>query len=87
VALGDVARVVDPGEDVEVAQPRDHHPARPVVRGTDAAATSSEVALHDSASRVVVGMRRSRLGNFMRGSIASRLRRRAPDLQIDEVSA
>ena len=57
------------------------------VRGVDAAATLGDVALREGASRVVVGTRRSRLGNLVRGSIASRIRRRAPDLQVDEVRA
>ena len=55
------------------------------VRGVDAAATLGDVALREGASRLVVGTRRSRLGNLVRGSIASRIRRRAPDLQVDEV--
>jgi two-component system sensor histidine kinase KdpD len=57
------------------------------VRGTDAAAALSDVALRDGASRVVVGTRRSRLGNLVRGSVASRIRRRAPVLMVDEVHA
>jgi two-component system sensor histidine kinase KdpD len=57
------------------------------VRGTDAAAALGDVALREGASRVVVGTRRSRLGNLVRGSVAARIRRRAPVLQVDEVRA
>jgi two-component system, OmpR family, sensor histidine kinase KdpD len=57
------------------------------VRGADAAATLVDVALRDGASLVVVGTRGSRVANLVRGSIASRIRRRAPDLQVDEVCA
>ena len=57
------------------------------VRGADAAATLGDVALREGASRVVVGTRRSRLGNLVRGSVASRIRRRAPVLRVDEVRA
>ena len=55
------------------------------VRGADAAATLVDLAVRDGAGRVVVGTRRSRLGNLVRGSVASRIRRRAPILQVDEV--
>jgi two-component system sensor histidine kinase KdpD len=57
------------------------------VRGTNAADTLGDVALREGASRVVVGTRRSRIGNLVRGSVASRIRRRAPGLDVDEVAA
>jgi len=57
------------------------------VRGTNAADALSEIARRESAGRVVVGTHRSRLGNLVRGSVASRIRRRAPGLQVDEVAA
>jgi two-component system sensor histidine kinase KdpD len=57
------------------------------VRGTNAADTLGDIALREGASRVVVGTRRSRLGNLVRGSVASRIRRRAPGLEVDEVAA
>jgi two-component system sensor histidine kinase KdpD len=57
------------------------------VRGTNAADALSEIARRERAGRVVVGTRRSRLGNLVRGSVASRIRRRAPALQVDEVAA
>jgi nucleotide-binding universal stress UspA family protein len=56
------------------------------VRGTNPADTLGDIALRESANRVVVGTRRSRLGKLVRGSVASRIRRRVPDLQVDEVS-
>ena len=57
------------------------------VHGTNPADTLGDIALRESANRVVVGTRRSRFGNLVRGSVASRIRRRVPDLQVDEVSA
>ena len=57
------------------------------VRGTNPADTLGDIALRESANRVVVGNRRSRLGSLVRGSVASRIRRRVPDLQVDEVRA
>ena len=57
------------------------------VRGTNAADTLGDVALREGASRVVVGTRRSRIGNLVRGSVASRIRRHAPGLEVDEVAA
>jgi two-component system, OmpR family, sensor histidine kinase KdpD len=57
------------------------------VRGTNAADVLGDMARRENASRVVVGLRPSRLGHLVRGSVASRVRRRAPGLQVDEVRA
>ena len=57
------------------------------VRGSDPAVVLSDVALQDGAGRVVVGTHGSRLAKLVRGSVASRIRRRAPALQVDEVRA
>jgi two-component system, OmpR family, sensor histidine kinase KdpD len=55
------------------------------VHGTDAARSLADVALRERAGRVVVAGRSSRLANALRGSVASRIRRRAPGLVVDEV--
>jgi two-component system sensor histidine kinase KdpD len=55
------------------------------VPGSDVARTLADVALRERAGRVVVATRGSRLANVVRGSVASRIRRRAPDLVVDEV--
>ena len=57
------------------------------VRGSDPAVVLSDVAFQDGAGRVVVGSHGSRLAKLVRGSVASRIRRRAPALQVDEVRA
>jgi two-component system, OmpR family, sensor histidine kinase KdpD len=57
------------------------------VRGSDPAVALSDVARQDGAGRVVVGTHGSRLAKLVRGSVASRIRRRAPALQVDEVRA
>jgi two-component system, OmpR family, sensor histidine kinase KdpD len=57
------------------------------VYGVNAADTLGDLARSEHARRVVVGARRSRLTNLLRGSVASRIRRRAPGIQVDEVAA
>jgi two-component system sensor histidine kinase KdpD len=56
------------------------------VHGTDAARSLADVAVRERASRVVVAARSSRLANALRSSVATRIRRRAPDLVVDEVA-
>ncbi len=53
--------------------------------GTSAVDTLAEAARDRHASRVVVARHRSRLGELVRGSVASRLRRRVPGIEVDEV--
>jgi K+-sensing histidine kinase KdpD len=55
------------------------------VHGTDAARSLADVARRERAHRIVVAARRPRLSNALRGSVASRIRRRAPGLRVDEV--
>jgi len=57
------------------------------VYGVNAADTLGDLARSERARRVVVGARRSRLTNLVRGSVASRIRRRAPGIEVDEVAA
>ena len=57
------------------------------VYGVNAADTLGDLARSERARRVVVGTRRSRLTNLVRGSVASRIRRRAPGIEVDEVAA
>jgi len=57
------------------------------VRGANAADTLGDMARRERASCVVVGTRRSRLVTLVRGSVASRIRRRVPGLRVDEVAA
>jgi K+-sensing histidine kinase KdpD len=56
------------------------------VHGTDAADSLAEVARREGAGRVVVAGRVSRFAKLVRGSVASRIRRRAPGVEVDEVS-
>jgi two-component system sensor histidine kinase KdpD len=56
------------------------------VPGRDVASTLADVAERERAGRVVVATRGSRLGKLVRGSVATRIRRRAPDLTDDEVT-
>jgi two-component system sensor histidine kinase KdpD len=55
------------------------------VHGTDAARSLADVARRERAQRIVVAARSPRLSNALRGSVASRIRRRAPGLRVDEV--
>ncbi len=62
--------------------------------GSYAAVTASGVvealaatAREKRASHVVVARHRSRLGELVRGSVASRLRKLVPDIEVDEVTA
>jgi two-component system, OmpR family, sensor histidine kinase KdpD len=57
------------------------------VRAPDAADALADLALREGVSRVVVATHRYRLDNLVRGSVASRVRRRAPGLQVEEVRA
>ncbi|HEX4531793.1 MAG TPA: universal stress protein [Acidimicrobiia bacterium] len=57
------------------------------VYGVNAADTLGDLARSERARRVVVGARRSRLTNLVRGSVAARIRRRAPGIDVDEVAA
>ena len=45
----------------------------------------ANAARDHNAVRVVVARHRSRLGELLRGSVALRLRRRLPDLEVEEV--
>jgi two-component system sensor histidine kinase KdpD len=53
--------------------------------GASAADTLAEAASEQQATRVVVARHRSRLGELVRGSVASRIRRLLPDISVDEV--
>jgi two-component system, OmpR family, sensor histidine kinase KdpD len=55
------------------------------VQGSDAADALADVAIREGAGRVVVAARRSRLTSLLRRSVASRIRRRAPSVEVDEV--
>jgi two-component system sensor histidine kinase KdpD len=55
------------------------------VRGADAADSLATLAINEHAEHVVVGAYRSRLMRLLRGSIASRIRRRAPSVEVHEV--
>jgi two-component system sensor histidine kinase KdpD len=57
------------------------------VGGADVADSLADVATREQAGRVVVAAHGSRLTKLVRGSITSRIRRRAPDVKVDEVSA
>jgi two-component system sensor histidine kinase KdpD len=53
--------------------------------GSDPADALADVAIREGAGRVVVAARGSRLTRVLRGSVASRIRRRAPGVEVDEV--
>jgi two-component system, OmpR family, sensor histidine kinase KdpD len=53
--------------------------------GANAADTLARTAREEHATRVVVARHRSRLGELMRGSVASRIRRLNPGVTVDEV--
>ena len=53
--------------------------------GADAADTLAETARRERATRVVVARHRSRLGELVRGSVASRIRRLVPGIAVNEV--
>ena len=53
--------------------------------GANAADTLAKAARREHATRVVVARHRSRLGELVRGSVASRIRRLAPGISVDEV--
>jgi two-component system, OmpR family, sensor histidine kinase KdpD len=55
------------------------------VHGTDVARVLADIAVRERAGRVVVAAHGSRLSKLLRGSVASRIRRRAPDVVVDEV--
>jgi two-component system sensor histidine kinase KdpD len=55
------------------------------VNGTNPADALAEAARTNSASRVVVSRHRSRIGELVRGSVASRLRRLLPDIEVTVV--
>jgi two-component system, OmpR family, sensor histidine kinase KdpD len=57
------------------------------VRGSDAAASLAAEATNEQARRVVIAAHGSRLTKLLRGSVASRIRRLAPRVQVDEVTA
>lgn len=57
------------------------------VDGTDAADSLAEVATRERARRVVVATHGSRLTKLVRGSVGSRIRRRAPGIEVDEMRA
>ena len=56
-----------------------------VVQGASPADTLVEEVRHRHAGRVVVARHRSRLDELVRGSVASRIRRLAPGLEVTEV--
>ena len=53
--------------------------------GTSAPDTLAETARGVRATRVVVARHRSRLGELVRGSVASRIRKLVPGIEVDEV--
>ena len=53
--------------------------------GTNAADTLAAVAGDRHATHIVVARHRSRLGELVRGSVASRIRRLVPEIPVDEV--
>jgi two-component system, OmpR family, sensor histidine kinase KdpD len=55
------------------------------LEGTSAADTLAAVARDRHATRVVVARHRSKLGELVRGSVASRVRRLVPGATVDEV--
>ena len=55
------------------------------VDGTNAADALAETARDRRATRVVVARHRARLGELVRGSVASRVRRLVPGAVVDEV--
>jgi K+-sensing histidine kinase KdpD len=55
------------------------------VSGDDVPGTIAAVALEHNASRVVVARHRSRLDELVHGSVASRLRRLLPNVDVEEV--
>jgi K+-sensing histidine kinase KdpD len=55
------------------------------VDGESPSRALTELARARGASRVVVARHRSRLGELIRGSVASQLRRLLPDIPIEEV--
>jgi len=57
------------------------------VRGDNVAGGLAAVALEHRASHVIVARHRSRVGELLRPSVAARLRRLLPGVEIDEVDA
>jgi len=55
------------------------------VRGATAADSLAAEAINEGAHRVVIAAHGSRLAKLLRGSVASRVRRLAPGVQVDEV--
>lgn len=55
------------------------------VRGSDAADSLAAMAIQERADRVVIAGHGSRLIKLFRGSVASRIRRHAPGVEVDEV--
>jgi two-component system, OmpR family, sensor histidine kinase KdpD len=55
------------------------------VHGTDIAGSLAAVAINERADRVVIAAHGSRLTKLLRGSVASRIRRLAPGVEVDEV--
>jgi K+-sensing histidine kinase KdpD len=53
--------------------------------GANVADSLAEAARGEHAARVVVARHRSGLGELVRGSVASRIRRLVPDVTVDEV--
>jgi two-component system sensor histidine kinase KdpD len=57
------------------------------VQGGSVPHALAAAAYERNASRIVVARHRSRLSEILRGSVAARLRRLVPDLEVDEVRA
>jgi two-component system sensor histidine kinase KdpD len=55
------------------------------VHGTNAADSLAAAAVNERANRVVIAAHGSRLTKLLRGSVASRIRRRAPSIEVYEV--
>jgi nucleotide-binding universal stress UspA family protein len=55
------------------------------LEGGSAADTLATAARQEHATRIVVARHRSRLGELVRGSVASRIRRLSPGITVDEV--